>query len=94
MWKFFEWAWNLDWGEGFALLAVLFVFWYGKKWIDNRFSGINKRSKREMKAVVREAMDEWASECRYLTQEQGDARYYCSKPDCEGVEFNGNKTND
>ena len=53
MWKFFEWAWNLDWGEGFALLAILFVFWYGKKWIDNRFSGMNKRSKREMKALVR-----------------------------------------
>ena len=34
MWEFFQWAWNLDWGEGFALLAVLFAFYYGKKWID------------------------------------------------------------
>tara|TARA_B100000287_G_scaffold11475_1_gene11632 strand:- start:30430 stop:30705 length:276 start_codon:yes stop_codon:yes gene_type:complete len=89
MWKFFEWAWNLPWGEGFALLAVLFVFWYGKKWIDNRFSGMNNRSKREMKALVREAMDEWADGVTYLTPNKGEGRYYCSKPDCEGVKFSG-----
>ena len=94
MWKFFEWAWNLDWGEGFALLAVLFVFWYGKKWIDNRFSGMNSRSKREMKAIVREAMDEWTSQCEYLTPNQGSARYYCSKADCEGVAFNTEEDKD
>ena len=89
MWKFFEWAWNLDWGEGFALLAILFVFWYGKKWIDNRFSGMNNRSKREMKALVREAMDEWADGVTYLTPNKGEGRYYCAKPDCEGVKFSG-----
>ena len=89
MWKFFEWAWNLDWGEGFALLAILFVFWYGKKWIDNRFSGMNNRSKREMKALVREAMDEWADGVTYLTPNKGEGRYYCYKPDCEGVKFSG-----
>ena len=89
MWKFFEWAWNLDWGEGFALLAILFVFWYGKKWIDNRFSGMNNRSKREMKALVREAMDEWADGVTYLTPNKGEGRYYSSKPDCEGVKFSG-----
>ena len=89
MWKFFEWAWNLDWGEGFALLAILFVFCYGKKWIDNRFSGMNNRSKREMKALVREAMDEWADGVTYLTPNKGEGRYYCSKPDCEGVKFSG-----
>ena len=89
MWKFFEWAWNLDWGEGFALLAILFVFWYGKKWIDNRFSGMNNRSKREMKALVREAMDEWADGVTYLTPNKGEGLYYCSKPECEGVKFSG-----
>ena len=34
MWNFFQWAWNLSWGDGIALLICLFVFWYGKKWID------------------------------------------------------------
>ena len=89
MWKFFEWAWSLSWGEGFALLEVLFVFWYGKKWIDSRFGSLNKRQKREMKAIVREAMDEWTTNCEYLTQTTDkDGRYYCSKSDCEGVRFN------
>ena len=46
MWKFFEWAWSLSWGEGFALLAVLFVFWYGKKWIDKKF-GTDSFTKRQ-----------------------------------------------
>ena len=89
MWNFFQWAWNLSWGDGIALLICLFIFYWCKKWIDSRFGSLNKRQKREMKALVREAMDEWSAECRYLTQEQGDARYYCSKPDCEGVEFTG-----
>ena len=87
MWNFFQWAWNLSWGDGIALLICLFIFYWCKKWIDSRFGSLNKRQRREMKALVREAMDEWSAECRYLTQEQGDARYYCSKPDCEGVEF-------
>tara|TARA_B100000287_G_C20413138_1_gene694399 strand:- start:385 stop:657 length:273 start_codon:yes stop_codon:yes gene_type:complete len=85
MWSFFQWAWNLSWGDGIALLVCLFVFWYGKKWIDNRFGSLNKKQKREMKALVREAMDEWTAECQYLTQDQGSGTYYCSKADCEGV---------
>tara|TARA_B100000287_G_scaffold365143_1_gene359725 strand:- start:5826 stop:5987 length:162 start_codon:yes stop_codon:yes gene_type:complete len=41
----------------------------------------------ELKKLVKEAMDEWAAECSYLTQDTGEGRYYCSKQDCEGVEF-------
>ena len=66
MWKFFELAWSLSWGDGIALLAGLFVFWYGKKWIDNRFSGMNKKKRRELKAVFKEALHEWESEVEYL----------------------------
>lgn len=58
MWKFFEWAWSLDWGEGFALLAVLFVFWYGKKWIDNKFGSLNKKQARQLKTIIKEAIQE------------------------------------
>jgi hypothetical protein len=43
----------------------------------------------EIKSIVREAMDEWTSECEYLTKSTDkDGRYYCSKSDCEGVRFN------
>jgi len=41
----------------------------------------------EIKSIVREAMDEWAADCSYLTQNEGDGKYYCSKQDCEGVRF-------
>ena len=58
MWKFFEWAWNLSWGEGFALLAVLFVFWYGKKWIDNKFGSVNKKQAKQLKQIIKEAINE------------------------------------
>ena len=61
MWNFFQWAWSLSWGDGIALLICLFVFWYGKKWIDSRFGSLNKRQKREMKQVVVEALREWES---------------------------------
>ena len=44
--------------------------------------------RKEIKSIVREAMDDWTSECEYLTPNRGSARYYCSKPDCEGVAFN------
>ena len=47
-----------------------------RKWLRN-----------EIKKIVREAMDEWTSECQYLTQDKGDGTYYCSKKDCEGVRF-------
>ena len=43
--------------------------------------------RKEIKKVVREAMDEWTSDCQYLTQDKGDGTYYCSKKDCEGVRF-------
>ena len=58
MWKFFEWAWNLSWGEGFALLTVLFAFWYGKKWIDSKFGSINQKQAKQLKRIIREAIDE------------------------------------
>ena len=87
MWNFFQWAWNLSWGDGIALLVCLFVFYYSKKWIDSQFGSLNKRQKREMKALVREAMDEWTAGVSYLTPNEGKGRYYCSKPDCEGVLF-------
>ena len=89
MWNFFQWAWSLSWGDGIALLICLFVFWYGKKWIDSRFGSLNKRQKREMKAIVKEAMDEWTANCEYLTiKTDEEGRYSCSKSDCEGVKFN------
>ena len=43
--------------------------------------------RREIKKIVREAMDEWTDDCQYLTQDRGSGTYYCSKPDCEGVRF-------
>ena len=50
---------------------------------------MNNKSKREMKIIVREAMDEWADGIDYLTPNKGEGRYCCSKPDCEGVKFSG-----
>ena len=44
--------------------------------------------RREIKKIVREAMDEWTESCDYLTPNQGEGRYYCSKADCQGVRFN------
>jgi len=41
----------------------------------------------EVKKIVREAMDDWAQEVDYLTPNQGEGRYYCSKKECEGVRF-------
>ena len=42
-----------------------------------------------MKAIVKEAMDEWTANCEYLTiKTDEEGRYYCSKSDCEGVKFN------
>ena len=60
MWKFFEWAWSLSWGEGFALLAVLFAFWYGKKWIDRKFGtdSFTKKQVRQLKQIVKDAINE------------------------------------
>ena len=50
--------------------------------------------RREIKKIVREAMDEWTESCDYLTPNQGEGRYYCSKPDCQGVRFNERKTDE
>ena len=60
MWQFFQWAWNLSWGDGIALMICLFVFWYGKKWIDKKFGtdSFSKRQKRELKQIVKEAIEE------------------------------------
>ena len=50
---------------------------------------ITKEDKDEIKQVVLEALREWVKETEYLTQQTDpDARYYCSKADCEGVRFN------
>ena len=43
--------------------------------------------RKEIKSIVREAMDDCTNECEYLTPNRGEGRYYCSKPDCEGVAF-------
>ena len=53
-------------------------------------NGLNNRQKREMKELIKEAMDEWTANCSYLNQNEWEGRYYCSKPDCEGVKFNDN----
>ena len=45
----------------------------------------------EIKKIVRESMDEWADGVSYLTPNQGEGRYYCSKADCEGVRFSDAK---
>ena len=60
MWEFFKWAWDLPWSEGIPLLGCLFVFWYGKKWIDQKFGtdSFSKRQKREHKQIVKEAIQE------------------------------------
>ena len=50
---------------------------------------ISKEDKDEIKQIVLEALREWVKETEYLTQQTDpEARYYCSKADCEGVRFN------
>ena len=58
MWQFFQWAWNLSWGDGIALMICLFAFWYGKKWIDSKFGSINQTQAKQLKRIIREAIDE------------------------------------
>ena len=55
MWQFFQWAWNLSWGDGIALMICLFVFWYGKKWIDQKFGTdcFSKRQVRQLKTIMK-----------------------------------------
>ena len=51
-------------------------------------TGLSNWLKKEIKSIVREAMDEWVRDVEYLTQPTNkDGRYYCSKSDCEGVRF-------
>ena len=51
-------------------------------------TGLSNWLKKEIKSIVREAMDEWVKDVEYLTQPTSkDGRYYCSKSDCEGVRF-------
>ena len=50
---------------------------------------IINQDKDEIKKIFLEALREWVKETEYLTQQTDpDARYYCSKADCEGVRFN------
>ena len=58
MWEFLQWAWSLDWGEGLVFLPVLFGFWYCKKWIDSKFNSINQKQSKQLKRIIREAIDE------------------------------------
>ncbi len=50
-----------------------------------RYEKYREKWRGEIKSIVREAMDEWASEVEYLTPNKGKGRYYCSKPNCDGV---------
>ena len=41
-----------------------------------------------IKRLVKEALDEWVQGVEYLhSPTSSEGRYYCSKPDCEGVRF-------
>ena len=61
---------------------------FNLKKIKERREKQKKYIRDEIKSIVKEAMDEWAGNCEYLTtQTDKEARYYCSKADCEGVRF-------
>ena len=50
-------AWNLSWGEGIQFILVLaFVYWLKVK-IDER-TGLGKKKLRQLKAVIKEAIQE------------------------------------
>ena len=58
-----------------------------------RYEKYREKWRGEIKSIVREAMDDWVKDVEYLTQPTNkDGRYYCSKQDCEGVEFNDKTT--
>jgi len=42
------------------LMICLFVFWYGKKWIDQKFGTdcFSKRQVRQLKTIMKEAIEE------------------------------------
>ncbi len=57
-----------------------------------RYEKYREKWREEIKSIVREAMDEWTSDCEYLTKATDDnKRYYCSKAGCEGVKFTKEK---
>ena len=46
------------------------------------------KERAELKEIMTEALREWVKETEYLTQPTDpEGRYYCSKPNCEGVRF-------
>ena len=46
------------------------------------------KERAELKEIMIEALREWVKETEYLTQPTDpEGRYYCSKPNCEGVRF-------
>ena len=50
-------AWNLSWGEGILFILVLaFVYWLKVK-IDTR-AGLGKKKLRQLKTVIKEAIQE------------------------------------
>ena len=50
-------AWNLSWGEGIQFILVLaFVYWL-KVQIDTR-AGLGKQTRREVKQIIVEAINE------------------------------------
>ena len=50
-------AWNLSWGEGIQFILVLaFVYWLKVK-IDTR-AGLGKKKLRQLKTVIKEAIQE------------------------------------
>jgi len=50
-------AWNLSWGEGIQFILVLaFVYWLKVK-IDER-TGLGKKKLRQLKTVIKEAIQE------------------------------------
>ena len=53
-------AWNLSWGEGIQFILVLaFIYWLKVK-IDTR-AGLGKKKLRQLKTVIKEAIEETKS---------------------------------
>ena len=53
-------AWNLSWGEGIQfILVIAFVYWLKVK-IDTR-AGLGKKKLRQLKTVIKEAIEETKS---------------------------------
>ena len=50
-------AWNMSWGEGLQFIAVLIVLYWIKVKIDSR-AGLGKKKLRQLKTVIKEAIEE------------------------------------